>query len=444
MLNALFFVNENGEILLQKEFLPLRNDWNADAFVRILKQNKDLAPCVLLKDIYYFHQTCDKIRLVAVTENKNASPIIICEYLERIGELLKTFLGSLSADAIRSNIGLVYEVICETNDAGCPKLMEVSKLKPLLCNAVKTQKNKSTDYLNFLPDNLFGVVEKEKREASSESSQKPLLSSKTEKADELYVDLIEKLSIIINADGSISMCNILGRLSIKSYLDNNAVVTLGFPEAEHSFSKVVFHPTVDAQENKLPKSLALTVSPGNLEVMSYTVSTLGKDISLPFTMYVDATADPVEKMITLKLKIYCSLPIKHPAVNVKGKIPIPNSTLTVSGFSSLKNVAFHLEKNLNEYHFTCPLFPGSSHHTINAKIFLSSWTPTIPFEIANIVLQFEVPMLCHSDLRITGLKVERVNTISAFNNIEKWVRYLSFSRSYEFRINDDWFRMQID
>ena len=442
MLNAVFLLSEDHEILFQKEFLPLKQSWSPDVFVALLRKHKKLSSCIVLKNIYYLHVWCDKIHFVAVTEDSRASPILICEYLEKIGDLLRTYIGALNANLILSNIGLVLEILCETNDAGCPKMIDAAKLKPLLCNAV-TSPPQPTDLLDLIPKKLFGVVEKEKREMPSDATKKPLYTASSknqaEKIEELYVDLIEKLNVIINADGSLCVCNILGRLTVKSYLESNAIVALHFPSV-NSISQVVFNPTLDLKGNTLPSLISTSLSPGNLDIMSYNVAQLGKDVELPFTMYVNVIPTSADKMLTLNLKIYCSLPIKHPAVNMKAKIPIPRSTVSVSGSSSLKNITFQHDKLSNEYHFTSPFFPGSSHHSVCVQIILSSWTPTIAFEMSSIILQFEVPMLCHSDMQIVDLKVERANMASSNKNIQKWVRYLTFSNSYEFRIDNDWFQ----
>ena len=443
MLNAIFLLSQDHEILIQKEFLPFKNDWSPNLFVALLRRNKDVATSALFKNVYYLHVWCDKIRFVAATEDSTASPLVICEYLEKIGDFLRTYIGALNVNVITSNIGLVIEILTETNDAGCPKMIEASKLKPLLCNAV-TVPSPPVDLIDLLPGNLFGVIEKEKLEMPSDASKKPLysLQDQTEKTEELYVDLIEKLTVIINADGSISLCNILGKLSVKSYLETDAVVSLNFPQSVSSISQVVFDPVVNLKENKLPRSLSTTLPPGNLEMMSYNVTGLGKDVSLPFTMYVNIIPTPADKMLVINLKIYCSLPIKHPAVNLEGIIPIPRHTLTVSGSSTLKNVTFQHDKHNSEYHFSSPLFPGSSHHSISTRIILSSWIPSISLELSNIILQFEVPMLCRSEMRITDLKVERLNMAATTKSIQKWVRYLTFSRAYEFRISDDWFQLE--
>ena len=439
MLNAVFFVSEKNEILLQKELLPFKLQRNHDAFVGLLKKNKDLAPCLALNGAYYQHLHCDKIYLVAVTEDSSASPVIICEYLENLSELLRTFFGSITAQSILSNIGLAYEIICETNDAGFPKFVEASKLKPTLCNAISVPATKALDVFSLLPGNLFGIVEKEKRQVSGEASKKPLLKipAKSEKVVELYVDLIEKMSVIINTDGSTGICNILGKLSVKSYMDGDASVLLTFPGCLE-FNQVVYNPAVRGNQNEIPRSLAVTVSPGNLDVFSYNASELGRDISLPFTAYINIIPTPTEKLLVCDLKLYCGLPVRHPAVNLVGKVPLPHCTLTVSGSSSLANVTFKHEKNSSEYVFKSPLFPGSSNHTVRTQIYVSSWTPALMLEMASMSLQFEVPMLCHSNMRINNLKVEPINSPSNLN-VDKWVRYLTFSRAYEFRINDEWF-----
>ncbi|XP_076809672.1 AP-4 complex subunit mu-1-like [Clavelina lepadiformis] len=355
--------------------------------------------------------------------------------LARLSEILTDLLGTPTPESLLDNIGLVYELLSESTCAGFPKLTDTTKLKPFLSSTV-IQPNKSDDLLSMLPDNLFGIAEKEKREIPSQSSKKPLLNNKIEtQKNEVYIDLIETLSVIFDASGNLMLCNIIGKLNVKSYLSGDANMTISFNQPNGELSQAITHSSVN--KSNLPQDIKMQVSPGNFHALSYNLSNIGESVSMPFTLYSSIMPYPQDKMLTLSLKIHCDLPVRHPAMNLVGKIAIPECAVSASGISSLVNITFNHDRKRSEYCFSCPLFPGNSHHTVTVKLILSSWTAAMVFELDKVLLQFEAPMMCHSEIKITDLKVKSVNTSSL--QINKWVRYLTFANSYEFYLKDDWF-----
>lgn len=445
MLHGLFILSKAGEVLMRKDFLYTSRKWSPETFAKCLKRkDNDLPMSVHLDTMYYFHIKTDSVILVAVTGVGHMSGYIVLSYLEKLSELLKDLVGSLSSQNVLDNIGLVFELICESTNAGVPKLIEKEKMKSLLCNTVAPTKSQSVDFLSLLPENLFGSVsDSNKRMTSSEATKKPvnLKLKEPQRMQELFVDLVELLSVIVDSRGSVLYYSIDGKLQVKSYLDNDSNVTVSFHKSaniEDTLTNARFHSKVD--KTKLPNECRATVQPGTLTAMHYMASNRDEGKSLPFTLYANFVPMMCDKLVIVNLKLHSSLPPRNPAVNFEGTMPLPCSTVTVSGTSSLANMEFVYDRHKQTLRFTSPMYPGESHHSVSVKILVKEWSPAMVYELNRIVLQFEAPMFCQSGLRISNLKVESLNAGNNQNasTVNKWVRYITHSNSYEFYLKDDW------
>nr|XP_002127993.1 AP-4 complex subunit mu-1 [Ciona intestinalis] len=441
MLNAVFILNNSADVVLFKPLLHSNKVTSPDVFSKLLRSCRlRLPPCLTHEDLHYVNIERDKVFLVVATDSALTSAYLALEYLEHLSDVLKDFFGVLTEENLRSNIGLVHETFTESTMFGIPFITESVKIKPLLCNAVKKTNKSKTEWLTFVPDNIFGTVHstREKRLAASDASDKPVL--RTPDNGELFVDLIERMSVIIGHNGVLTNCSIEGQLHVKSYLHHACDLEIFFNKPndnDFKMDKILtsasFHSNIVTTE--LPKSIKTKAHPGLLRAMAYHVPNVAYESSLPFTMYSAILPHVEEKMLTLSLKIHCSLPVRHPAVNVLGLIPIPSNVMNINGVSSLLNVDF--KHDHNRYSFTCPIFPGDSHHSITIKMAVSSWLPCMLFELTRVILQFEIPMLCQSDMKISGLKASH----GALPNthVIKWVRYITHANSYEFRLQGDWY-----
>nr|CAB3222359.1 AP-4 complex subunit mu-1-like [Phallusia mammillata] len=445
MLLGIFMASEGGEVIVRKDFLYSSTKWTPVTFTRELKRKgRDLPMSIQLEDMFYFHVKLDSVLLVAVTTVGTMSCYVVLAYLESLSDFLKDLLGTVNPQNIFSNIGLVYEVICESTDAGFPRLVEKEKLKTLLCNAVRPAKSNSPHFLSILPDNLFGAVgDANKRVACSEATKKPIKTKSTQELDkqELFVDLIEKLSVIIDSRGVVLHYGLNGKLQVKSYLDNAANVSVTFSQdskLKDAFNNARFHANVD--KSKLPREIRAQVCPGTYTAMNYSLDIRDESTSMPFTLYGNFVPVPEDKLVMINLKLHSSLPPRNPATNFVGTIRLPYSTLTASGSSSLANMELTYDKHKQLIQFTSPLYPGESHHSVSVKVLVKDWSPALVYELNSVVLEFEAPMFCQSGLRINNLKVESPNSTSSGPGsvVSRWVRYLTHSKSYEFYLKDDW------
>jgi len=448
MLHGVFFFSHSAELIFCRKLNLSKNLWTPLKFISFCKvKNFSVPLTVKFEDVHYIQFVSDKVYIAAALQNDQDSVYFILEYLEKTVSLLRDFLGVLTPVTIQENVGLVSEVLIESLNATCPKLIEPYKLKPFLCSVVPCQSKNSgkTEIMNFMPDNLFGTNAR-KKTLSSKAKEKPIITNQSQAdMDEVFIDLIETLSVIIDATGLLLYYDVQGKLEVKSYLQNDASITLFFTQnteglsLSHILGNAIIHSNVS--EDDSPNILKIRAIPGTTQALKYCLNDKSAPVALPFTLFCSIIPFPQDKMIAINLKLHCSLPTQHPAVNMSGCINLPADTFTASGSSTLANMSFEYDRTSNAIKFNTPLFPGDSHHSISAKVLLTAWRAAMAHELSTAVLKFEVPMWCHSNTTINNIKVTTANASqSSFSKqVKKYIRYLTHTFSYEFYLNENWF-----
>ena len=118
--------------------------------------------------------------------------------------MIRDLCGVLTEESIRKNFVLIYELIEEMIDFGYPQVTgtsELSKLivsEPVPCEGVKIPSR------NIINTNTI----------SSDITKKSIAKV----SDEIFVDVIENISVTFNASGFVVNSSLDGSLKMKSYL----------------------------------------------------------------------------------------------------------------------------------------------------------------------------------------------------------------------------------
>jgi AP-4 complex subunit mu-1 len=139
------------------------------------------------------------------------------ELLERIAKVFKDYCGVLTEESIRKNFILLYELLDEMIDYGYPQSTSTETLKMYVHNEPVAVAAPSASSSGILTS---------KRTVSSTAVQRPISllstgSSGGEKKNEIYVDILERLTVLFNANGYILNSTIDGCIQMKSYLQGN-------------------------------------------------------------------------------------------------------------------------------------------------------------------------------------------------------------------------------
>lgn len=366
-----------------------------------------------------------------VTTTKfNVSPSFILELLDRIAKVFKDYCGVLTEESIRKNFILLYELLDEMIDYGYPQSTSTETLKMYVHNEpvpVETLKSNS------------GMLSS-KKTISSTAVQRPVSLGATGGAksnkNEIYVDILERLTVLFNSNGYILNSTIDGCIQMKSYLSGNPGIRFALNEDlvvgkdnATSYGGLVlddclFHECVNTDDFESGRTLALMPPDGEFVAMQYRLTS---EFRAPFRVFpVIEESSPYK--VDVVLKVRGDFPEKNNGTNVVIKFPVPKSATTVipeigvdhsavaaqaaaaRGVSAAiaagaagPGVGQHAEfdTKTREVVWQIKKFQGGTEQTLRTRITLGSPAgSSLRKELGPISMSFEIPMFNVSGLQV--------------------------------------------
>ncbi|XP_063090269.1 AP-4 complex subunit mu-1 isoform X2 [Cavia porcellus] len=389
MISQFFILSSKGDPLIYKDF---RGDSGgrdvAELFYRkLMGLPGDESPVVMYHDDRHFIHIRHSGLYLVATTSKNISPFSLLELLSRLATLLGDYCGSLSEGTISRNVALVYELLDE----------------------VLSQKN------------------------------------------EVFLDVVERLSVLIAANGSPLKVDVQGELRLKSFLPSGSEMRIGLTE-EFCVGKselrgygpgirvdeVSFHSSVNLDEFESHRILRLQPPQGELTVMRYQLS---DDLPspLPFRLFPSVQWDRGSGRLQVYLKLRCDLPPKSQAVNIRLHLPLPRGVVSLS--QELSSPEQKADLGEGALHWNLPRIQGGSQLSGLFQMDVPSLpgppdhgpsTSAPPLGLGPASLSFELPRHTCSGLQVRFLRL--TCRPSGNTNPHKWVRHLSHSDAYVIRI----------
>ncbi|MED6140234.1 AP-4 complex subunit mu, variant 2 [Stylosanthes scabra] len=270
------------------------------------------------------------------------------------------------------------------------------------------------------------------------------------KREEIFVDIIEKISITFSSSGYILTSEIDGTIQMKSYLSGNPEIRLalnddlaigrgqgpvyGYRSSTGSGAVVLddcnFHESVRLDSFEVDRTLSLVPPDGEFPVMNYRMT---QEFKPPFRINaLIEEAGPHKAEVILKVRAEFASSIT--ANTIKVQMPLPKYTNRVSfeldpGASGqttdFKETNKRLEWNLKK-------IVGGCEHTLRAKLtFSQELHGNITKESGPVSMTFTVPMYNASRLQVKYLQIaKKFGTHEPY----RWVRYVTQANSYVARI----------
>merc|ERR1740136_181304 len=139
---------------------------------------------------------------MAVTQrNSNAAMILL--FLYRLVEVFKDYFKELEEESIRDNYVITYELMDEMMDFGYPQISESKILREYI-----------TQEAHKLPVAVTNAVS-----WRSEGIK--------HRKNEIFLDVVERLNLLVAANGTLLRSEILGSLKMRSYLSGMPELKLG-------------------------------------------------------------------------------------------------------------------------------------------------------------------------------------------------------------------------
>jgi AP-4 complex subunit mu-1 len=356
-----------------------------------------------------------------------------------MAKVFKDYCGVLTEESIRKNFILIYELLDEMVDFGYPQITSTETLKSHVHNeAIASQLGVAASTSGF----MSALSSKSK---SSSSASAPIAVGAAAKGskqkNEIYVDIIERLTVLFNSNGTIVNSSIDGSIQMKSYLSGNPELRLALNEdlvigKGGAYGSVIlddcnFHECVRLDEFESSKTLKFFPPEGEFSLMNYRITA---DFRPPFRIYPNLEEAGPQKL-ELSILLRAELPDTNHGLNVAVKIPMPRATAGVT-FEILPvgSAGVHAEYNVTERKvlWTIRKLNGGSEMTLRVKIALDQASSSIiKREIGPIATSFEVPMYNVSNLNVKYLRISE--THKSYNPY-RWVRYITQSSSYVCRL----------
>jgi AP-4 complex subunit mu-1 len=343
-------------------------------------------------------------------------------------QVIKDFCGVLNEEAMRKNFTLIYEIIDEAIDAGYPQLVSSELIKPFIVNSpvvLTVPKTPSIFNPSFFSHNTL-------------PSTAPSKSIQNSKNNEIFVDVLEKVTVLFNQHGYIINSSIDGSIVMKSFLHGNPELRLSFND-DIAFGKgpstmksvfiddCNFHECVDTKGFNETKSLLIAPPDGEFVVMNYRVTS---DFQPPFRIYT--FLDEISNYkLQLTIKVRASFVETLFAGQLFLKFPVPRNSSSVS-WELIKGVVGQSAEYDNQKKlvtWAIKKIQGGEEHTFVCRMTLDNADAGIKRkEVGPVRMQFEIPMYNVSKLKIKALKI--ADSEKAKVAIMRWVRYVTQANSY--------------
>ena len=441
-----FILSSRGDVIIFRDYRGDLPKSTPEHFFRVTRKDKALPPFFVSDGVSYLFQQ-QKGLFFVLTSKGNCSPSFTAALLSRISQVIKDYCGMNSEEAIRKNFVLIYELLDEMMDFGYPQETSTDHLKAFVYNKpVLTKESPSSSYIPGFIQKQLPQFAKTK---SSNQTNKPIAwdarSQKSTK-NEIYVDLIERITVLFNSNGSILKSEIDGCVRMKSYLSGQPELRLGLNEdivvgrqgnagmvyGATIVDDMTFHQACRLQDFDRDRVISLQAPEGECIALNYRIN---QDFDLPFRVF--PFIEEIDSSRTdMVLKIRSDIPSTSSATIVTVSIPLPQRTTsckpTLPPSVSRNQTAEYLEAE-KKVIWTIKKFQGHTEQQLRIRLSLKETNSSIPVQsqIGPISMDFEIPMWNPSSVSIRFLHIiER----STDYKPHRWVRIITQSSSYTCRI----------
>ncbi|QCE00720.1 AP-4 complex subunit mu-like [Vigna unguiculata] len=451
MISQFFVLSQRGDNIVFRDYRGEVQKGSAEIFFRKVKfwEDGDLqeAPPVFNVDgVNYFHVKVVGLLFVATTR-VNVSPSLVLELLQRIARVIKDYLGILNEDSLRKNFVLVYELLDEVIDFGYVQTTSTEMLKAYVFNEPLV-----VDAARLSPLGPGSIFTQGTKRMPGIAVTKSVVATEPggRRREEIFVDIIEKISITFSSSGYILTSEIDGTIQMKSYLSGNPEIRLalnddlsigrslgaayGYRSSSGSGTVVLddcnFHESVRLDSFDIDRTLSLIPPDGEFPVMNYRMT---QEFRPPFR--INAL---IEEAGSLKaeviLKISAEFASSVTANTIKLQMPLPKYTSRVS--FELEPGAVGQTTDFKEgnkrLEWSLKKIVGGSEHTLRAKLtFAQESHVNLTKESGPVSVTFTIPMYNASRLQVKYLQIAKK---SATHEPYRWVRYVTQANSYVARI----------
>ncbi|GKY90873.1 AP-1 complex subunit mu-1 [Mayamaea pseudoterrestris] len=378
----------------------------------------------------YINQT--NLYMCAVT-TRNSNVALMLTYLFRLAQVFKDYFGQLEEESIRGNFVIIYELMDETMDYGLPQSLDSTILQSFITQGANRMFDPNA---NKPPVALTNAVSWRAEGIKH-------------KKNEIFLDVVEKLNLLVAANGTVLHSEINGAVKMRSFLSGMPELKLGLNDklmfeatgkGNQARGKAVeledikFHQCVRLARFENDRTISFIPPDGEFDLMTYRLNTHVKPL-----IWVEAVVEPHKgSRIEYMIKTRSQFKSRSVANNVEIVIPVPADVDSPSFKSSVGTVTYLPDKDAivwtikqfhggREYlmraHFGLPSITASDNDPDQKKKGENSWKKPI-------AVKFEIPYFTVSGIQVRYLKIIEKSGYQAL----PWVRYITCHGDYQLRM----------
>ena len=432
-LSQLFILSRRGDSIIYRDFRRDIKKSN-DIFFRNVNfyTEEEIAPPMFNVDGINFIYIKTEDLYIVISTLDNSSPNYYLEVLDRVMKVIKDHIGELTEETIRKNFVLIYEIIDEMIDFGYPQLSDTEQVKQF----VFTEPVVELKNINTIKE-MFNRNTK-----SNENTKRSITVTNDAKSkNEIYVDVIEKITCLFSKSGTIISSGIDGCIKMKSYLKNSpelrVVLTDDVIIGKTSFSAgrmelagYNFAQSARTKDFESQRTLYIIPPEGEFILMNYRIN---NEFAPPFRIYT--IIEESDYKLELRIKLMA---------NFNSNTKAGNIIITFNAPKEVQSVYFNLPKELKDIHkvdynqnehlckWTIPKIVGGTECMLSVKFTLQVNKPNLcRKELGPVIMSFEIPNFNISHMQIKELKV--LSNDAKYNAL-RWVRMFTKAKSYVTRI----------
>lgn len=350
---------------------------------------------------------------------------MLITFLYKVVDVFTRYFRNVREESIRDNFVIIYELLDEMMDFGYPQVSEPRVLQDYI-----TQDYHVSEGPASLPVSFSNAVSW--RGEGVKHSR-----------NEVFLDVIEKVNILVSANGSLLKSEIVGKLMMKSYLSGMPNLKLGLndklqfeavaagtgrePKCKSvELEDIKFHQCVRLARFENDRSISFIPPDGMFELMSYRLNTKVRPL-----IWVDAVIEQRQTRVDYIVKARAQLKARAVANSVKIHMPVSPDVDTPTFKSSSGKVKYSPAKD--ELIWSMKTFKAGREAVMRGHFNLPTMKDGETRDEASkrpITVEFEVPYFTISGLQVRFLKVVEQSGYQAL----PWVRYITQAGDYQVRL----------
>ncbi|CUM67883.1 uncharacterized protein PRCAT00005594001 [Priceomyces carsonii] len=428
MASQIHFLDIKGKPLLSRDYKGDIPSKTIDKFPLLLLElenddESNYKPFVNDLGINYVYINHNNLYVCALTR-KNENVMALVVFLSRLIEVLTQYFKSLEEESIRDNFVIIYELLDEMMDFGIPQTTDTKILKEYI----------TQDYYKLIRNSSTRIIQPPNAVTNAVSWRKDGI---VYKKNEAFLDVVESINMLINANGQVLNSEILGAVKIKSHLSGMPDLRLGlndkgiFSTTEDGASAnskgiemedIKFHQCVRLSKFENERIITFIPPDGEFTLMSYRLSS-AQFLMKPLILVNCKSKIHKHSRIEIMCTVRAQFKRKSTANNVEVIIPIPEDADTPKFTPDYGTVKWIPEKSCLIWKLKT--FPGGKQFQMRAELGLPAVVdPEDAISKKPIKVNFSIPYFTTSGIQVRYL---RINEPKLQYQSYPWVRYITKS-----------------